>query len=188
MGLSIWPRLESDTIRAPGVNGAAASLESPWRAVGLRSIQSDTISHSNIFQSIAFSSISWSFQYMLMSCSTSPIALLYSTGWIDVLSSAAHSDSESIDLSCVEKLYFLKGEKKSAGLWRAANLTAVSSSSAPAGRLDWWMKVSEDHLQKQLGIHLFWKVTPLTHACLTPVTDWCIFLYDSGRECVRFNL
>lgn len=46
-GPCISPRLESGTSRAPGVNGAAASLESPWRVVGLRS--SDTISHFPIY-------------------------------------------------------------------------------------------------------------------------------------------
>ncbi|XP_073342196.1 granulocyte colony-stimulating factor receptor [Pagrus major] len=33
----------------------------------------------------------------------------------------------------------------------------VTLESAPTGRLDWWMKVSGDHMQKQLNIHLFWK-------------------------------
>lgn len=45
MGWSISPRFESDTRRAPGVNGAGVSLESPWRAVQLQSVHSDTISH-----------------------------------------------------------------------------------------------------------------------------------------------
>ncbi|XP_036931307.1 granulocyte colony-stimulating factor receptor [Acanthopagrus latus] len=39
----------------------------------------------------------------------------------------------------------------------SSSQSGVTLESAPAGRLDWWMKVSEDHLQKQLGIHLFWK-------------------------------
>lgn len=79
MGLDILSRSESDTYKVPGVSGAAAEVESPWRRVGLRSILCATISHSNIFQSVAFSSVCCSFQYMLMSCFTSPIALLYST-------------------------------------------------------------------------------------------------------------
>uniref|UniRef100_A0A3P8S9K8 Colony stimulating factor 3 receptor n=1 Tax=Amphiprion percula TaxID=161767 RepID=A0A3P8S9K8_AMPPE len=35
--------------------------------------------------------------------------------------------------------------------------SGVTLESAPTGRLDSWMKVSEDHMPKQLSIHLFWK-------------------------------
>lgn len=71
MALSMLSKSESDTRRAPGVNGAAASLESPWREVDQFTVAQ---SLSDIFQSVAFSSVSSSFQYMLMSCSTSPLA------------------------------------------------------------------------------------------------------------------
>ncbi|XP_076008851.1 granulocyte colony-stimulating factor receptor [Genypterus blacodes] len=35
--------------------------------------------------------------------------------------------------------------------------SGVTLESAPSGRLDFWMKVSGDHMQKQLNILLFWK-------------------------------
>ncbi|XP_042346164.1 granulocyte colony-stimulating factor receptor [Plectropomus leopardus] len=35
--------------------------------------------------------------------------------------------------------------------------SGVTLESAPTGRLDSWMKVSGDHMHKQLSIHLFWK-------------------------------
>lgn len=122
-GLSTLLRFESDTSRAPGVNGAAASLVSPWRAVGPRSIQTDTITHSNTFQSISFSSISCSFQYMLMSCSASAITFFfYSTGCIELCR------SESINLSFMEKFYFLK---RSAGFRHATCWQASLSFQLP---------------------------------------------------------
>lgn len=54
------------------------------------------------------STFSSSFQCMQMSCCASLIASLCGTGWIEVLSFVANADSESIDLSCREKFYFLQ--------------------------------------------------------------------------------
>lgn len=53
---------------------------------------------------------------------------------------------------------FSESDERSTDFWQASNLTAVSFFAAPTGRLEWWMKVSEDHTHKQLNIHLFWKV------------------------------
>lgn len=184
MGLDIFPRLESDTSRAPGVNGAAASLESPWRVVGLRSIQGHTISHSNIFQSIAFSSISCSFQYMLMSCSTSPIALLYSSGWIDVLGFATHCGSESIDLSCIEKFYFLKGERKKHRL-----LTSLKADSRLLLFSSHWTPRLMDATIRGSHTQTTQRTLVLEGTCITHVA-WHLSQTDviALAECVRSAL
>ncbi|KAM9353902.1 granulocyte colony-stimulating factor receptor [Symphorus nematophorus] len=39
----------------------------------------------------------------------------------------------------------------------SSSQAGVTLESAPTGRLDWWMKVSGDHVHKQLNVHLFWK-------------------------------
>ncbi|XP_028282131.1 granulocyte colony-stimulating factor receptor [Parambassis ranga] len=39
----------------------------------------------------------------------------------------------------------------------SSSRSGVTLESAPTGRLDSWMKVSRDHMPKQLNIHLFWK-------------------------------
>lgn len=71
---SIRPRYESGTSWAPGASGAAASLESPWRAVKVGSIQRVSFCPSVIVLRVAFSFIHQPFQHMLMSCWTSTIA------------------------------------------------------------------------------------------------------------------
>lgn len=153
---SISSNSESDTRRAPGVSGATASLESPWRAVDQFTL---TQSLSDIFQSMAFSSISCSFQYMLMPCSPSPLALPQEQTNFHVLSSAPQSGRECIHLSCrkkrKKKVLFSKSEKRS----EAEMLTVIFFSiSAPSGNLEWWMKSSVDDVTKRVNIHLLWKV------------------------------
>lgn len=39
----------------------------------------------------------------------------------------------------------------------SSSQSGVTLESAPTGRLDSWMKVSGDHMHKQLNVHLFWK-------------------------------
>lgn len=39
----------------------------------------------------------------------------------------------------------------------SSSQSGVTLESAPTGRLDSWMKVSGDHMPKQLNVHLFWK-------------------------------
>ncbi|XP_076592347.1 granulocyte colony-stimulating factor receptor [Chaetodon auriga] len=39
----------------------------------------------------------------------------------------------------------------------SSSQSGLTLESAPTGRLDWWMKVSGEHMHKQLNIDLFWK-------------------------------
>ncbi|XP_058504672.1 granulocyte colony-stimulating factor receptor [Solea solea] len=39
----------------------------------------------------------------------------------------------------------------------SSSQSGVTLESAPTGRLDSWMKLSRDHMHKQLNVHLFWK-------------------------------
>lgn len=169
MGLGTWPKLEWDISRAPGVSGAAVSLESPWRAVGLCSVQ-----------------LFLFFSYDMCKCKKKPpFALLYSSGWMEVLGILFHT--------LAENFYFLNsGEKRDVeDFWQVAMMTAVSYFffffSAPTGRLESWLKVSGERM---LNIELFWKVcTSFLDTCHIMIyTDLLFWWSGQGLSLKTFSL
>ncbi|XP_071324943.1 granulocyte colony-stimulating factor receptor [Trachinotus anak] len=46
----------------------------------------------------------------------------------------------------------------------SSSRSGVTLESAPTGRLDSWVKLSGDHMHKQINIHLFWKPSKQFHA------------------------
>ncbi|KAM6910526.1 granulocyte colony-stimulating factor receptor [Xenentodon cancila] len=66
------------------------------------------------------------------------------------------------------------------------SMSGVTLDSAPTGRLDSWLKVSTDHMHKQLNIELFWKPSKQFRANSQNVTYIVLFRNQSGemeRKC-----
>lgn len=144
MELSIRPRCESGTSRAPGASGAAASPESPWRAVKIGSIQRDSFCPSD-FSTYANVVLNIHYSFPLTATPERMHCILTVTPLNCLALRAFHF---------IFLFIFLKVRKSP----QAFNLTAIFFFPAPTGRLDWWMKVSGDPVHKQLNVNLFWKV------------------------------
>ncbi|XP_053183920.1 granulocyte colony-stimulating factor receptor [Scomber japonicus] len=64
----------------------------------------------------------------------------------------------------------------------SSSQSGVTLESAPTGRLDSWMKVSWDHMRKQLNIHLLWKPSKQFRANSQNVS-YIVSLQRVGRVC-----
>lgn len=122
MELSIRPRCESGTSRAPGASGAAASPESPWRAVKIGSIQRDSFCPSD-FSTYANVVLNIHYSFPL----TATPERMHSL----------HSDGHSTQLSRTKSVsfhfpfYFFESEKKPPSLQLDSHLFFSSSHWTP---------------------------------------------------------